>query len=182
MPTDQRGSERTGSVVLWEFEWTSRRRWAAIGSSLQWTQAIRRMGETRGVTGLRMVGFLIEGGLVAEDEARVAEERRDGLEERGAAHAARGRDERGWSAEHDQGRVRLAAPTVREPGEPGEGGGMEAPVQLERDEREGAGAQRDVGRDVGLGRVFGADDDEAPLEIEELAWVVGAVGVDEEGG
>ncbi len=55
-------------------------------------------------------------------------------------------------------------------------------MQLERDEREGAGAQRDVGGDVGLGRVFGADDDEAPLEIEELTWVVGAVGVDEEGG
>lgn len=69
----QRGSESSVFVpsrpavvisALCGLERTSRRRWAAIGSSLQWTQAIRRVGpspRTRGVD--RGLAPCVDGGL-----------------------------------------------------------------------------------------------------------------------
>lgn len=55
-------------------------------------------------------------------------------------------------------------------------------MQLERHQGERSRAQRDVGRDVGLVRILGPQDDEATLEIEELAREVGAERVDEQRG
>jgi len=132
--------------------------------------------------------------------AWIREQRGGRVGERDAGNAARGRDERRRLTPHDQRCVRLAlmvgadrytgtrvhtrprATRAGQASETSEGIWMEGAVHLERDERERSSAQRDVGRDVGLVRIGRAHDDEAALEIEQVARGQRVVGIDPQRG
>lgn len=127
-------------------------------------------------------------GRGGNDEATIGEERRDCFGEGRARDAARRCKERRRLTPYDQLCVRIALDAashttrVGETRQTRERRWVQGAVHLERDEREGASAERDVGRDVRLVRIGRANNDEATLEVEQIARGQRAVRIDPEGG